>query len=236
MSDAVKVTTHGRVLVVTMDDGKVNALSRATIAELRAAIAEAEASDAIGAMLLVGGVKAFCAGFDLGVMRGDDTAAMAELVADGGDLVADLYGASVPVVAACTGHALAAGALMLLGCDLRLGVDTPCKIGLNEVAIGMVLPEWAFAIAQERLSPRHLARSIALATVTGPDVACDSGYLDETVPADSLVATALERAAELAELHPKAYGLTVQRMRGQLVADMRSSIVEDRRVGTIPNV
>ena len=52
-------------------------------------------------------------------------------------MVRRAYGASVPVVAACTGHAVAAGALLLLGCDQRVGPDAPVKIGLNEVAIAL---------------------------------------------------------------------------------------------------
>ena len=58
--------------------------------------------------------------------------------------------------------ALAAGALMLLGCDLRVGADIDCKIGLNEVAIGMVLPAWALTSANDRLSRRHIQLAVAL--------------------------------------------------------------------------
>ena len=110
----------------------------------------------------------FSGGFDLGVMMADDLSATINLVANGGELVRTLYGCSVPVVAACTGHALAAGALMLLGSDVRIGADVPAKIGLNEVAIKMVLPDWALTIAIERLSKRHVHRATANARLTGP--------------------------------------------------------------------
>ena len=86
--------------------------------------------------------------------------------------------ATIPVVAACTGHALAAGALMLLGCDMRVGVDGPFKVGLNEVAIGMTLPGWAYTICRERLSNRHLQRSLPTARVTDPAGAVDVGFLE----------------------------------------------------------
>ena len=114
---------------------------------------------------------------------------MASLVSDGGALVRTLYGSSIPVVAACTGHALAAGALVLLGCDVRVGADVDCKIGLNEVAIGMVLPDWAFTIAVDRLSKRHLQRAVATARITSAAGAVDAGYLDEVVPADDRCST-----------------------------------------------
>ena len=89
-------------------------------------------------------------------MYGDDFGKIIELVADGGELVRTFWGCGVPVVAACTGSAVAAGALILLGCDVRVGADIPAKIGLNEVAIKMVLPDWALTIATDRLSKRHV--------------------------------------------------------------------------------
>ena len=135
--------------------------------------AEAEVQAAVGAVVLHGRPGTFSAGFDLGVMTGTDLGAIIDLVADGGDLVRRLYGSSVPVVAACTGHALAAGALVLLGCDVRIGADVDAKIGLNEVAIKMVLPDWAFTIAGERLSRRHLPRAVANARLTSPADAVD---------------------------------------------------------------
>ena len=102
------VTTERRdgVLVVHLDDGKANALSFDMIAAIHAAIDEAEGDADIRAMVLHGRPGKFSAGFDLGVMFGDDMSAIINLVADGGALVRRLYGSSVPVVAASTGHAL----------------------------------------------------------------------------------------------------------------------------------
>ena len=81
---------------------------------------------------------------------------------------------------------------MLLGCDVRIGADIDCKIGLNEVAIGMVLPDWALTIAQDRLSRRHIQLAVATAQVTDGDGAVDAGFLDEVVPeADVLLGVAV---------------------------------------------
>jgi enoyl-CoA hydratase len=234
-ADALTVERLERVTVLHLDDGKANALSADLIAAIRSALADAEADETVGAVVLHGREGRFCAGFDLGVMMAGDLGAVSSLVSDGGDLVAALYGASVPVVAACTGHALAAGALVLLGCDVRVGADVPAKIGLNEVAIKMVLPDWALTIAEERLSRRHLQRAIVNARITGPAEAVDVGYLDEVVPADELLATAIARADELAAtLHPGAYRGTVTAFRGATLRRMADQIAADRAAGSVP--
>ncbi len=235
-SEHVSVERRDSVLVVHLDDGKANALSSSMIGAIGAALDQAEADDSIGAVVLHGREGKFCAGFDLSVMRGGDISAMANLVCDGGELVSRLYGSSIPVVAACTGHALAAGALLLLGCDVRIGADVDCKIGLNEVAIGMVLPDWAFNIAIERLSRRHLQLAVATARITDARGAVDVGYLDEVAPVDAVLETAVARATELATLNGRAYAGTVRALRGELIAEMAAQIASDRAMGRVPTV
>jgi enoyl-CoA hydratase len=188
-------------MIVHLDDGKANALSFEVIAAVQSAIDEAEADDSVRALVIHGRPGRFSGGFDLGVMFGDDMSAIIGLVADGGALVHRLYGSSVPVVAACTGHALAAGALVLLGCDVRVGADIEAKVGLNEVAIKMVLPDWAFTIAGDRLSKRHAQRALANARITTPREAVDVGYIDEVVPAGEV----LDRAVALQRNSPRRW-------------------------------
>lgn len=225
----VRTERHDRVLIVHLDDGKANALSTDMIDGVLAALHEAESDDALGAVVLHGRDGRFSAGFDLGVMRSGDTRAMIDLVASGGQLVRTIFGCGVPVVAACTGHALAAGALMLLGCDHRIGADIDAKIGLNEVAIAMVLPDWALTIAGERLSNRHRQRAIMNARVTSPGESVDVGFLDEIVPPDQVLATAVASAAALADtLDPGAYRGSVQAFRGATLAVMDEQITADR--------
>ncbi|MEM9040388.1 MAG: crotonase/enoyl-CoA hydratase family protein [Actinomycetota bacterium] len=229
MSDAVMLERRGPVLVAHLDDGKANALSASMITSIDSAITEAENDDEIRALVIHGRPGRFSAGFDLSVMGGDDFAAIIRLVADGGALVHRLYGSSVPVVAACTGHALAAGALILLGCDVRVGADVDAKIGLNEVAIRMVLPDWAFTIGVDRLSRRHLQRAIANARITTPAEAVDVGFLDEVAPAEQVLDRTVEVATEMATtLDPAAYAKTVEKLRGDVLTTMGDQVASDR--------
>lgn len=229
MTNALTSERRDRVLVLHIDDGKANALSFDLIDALLEALRSAEEDDDIGAVVLHGRPGRFSAGFDLGVMMDGDLNAIVRLVAAGGELVRTLYGCSVPVVAASTGHALAAGALMLLGCDVRIGSDEPAKVGLNEVAIKMVLPDWALTIAEARLSKRHMQRAIVNARVTTPTDAIDVGFLDEVVAADEVLDRAVDTAAALAaELDPKAYAGTIRAFRGTTLATMDAHIAAAR--------
>ena len=229
MAEVLTVERRGDVAILHIDDGKANALSPELIGAIQAAIRDAEADDAVGAVVLHGRPGRFSAGFDLGVMLGGDMAAIIGLVASGGELAHTLYSCGVPVVAASTGHAMAAGALVLLGCDVRIGADVDAKVGLNEVAIKMVLPGWAFTLAEDRLSKRHLQRAVANARLTTPREAVDGGFLDEVVPANELLDRAVEVAQDLAAtLDPSAYRRTIRALRGTVLDRMAEQIAADR--------
>lgn len=215
---------QGNVAHVRMDDGKANALSEAMIAELDDALTRAEKE--AGALVLSGRPDRFCAGFDLKVMMSSPEAAQ-KLLRAGAHLLMRLYGSPLPVVVACTGHALAAGALVLLTGDLRLGASGEFRIGLNEVAIGLPVPVLAMELARDRLVAAELCRATLRAHIYGPQDAVQVGYLDEVVPAAELAGRAREEAGKLAGLSPLAYRATKKRLRGRTIAHILDTLDED---------
>ena len=218
-----------KVVCISVDDGRANAFSPSLLVALSQELAEAEADSEVGAAVIAGNQKAFFAGFDLDVIGSGDSKAIAEMTTAGGAFIRQAYGASLPVVAASTGHAVAAGALLLCGCDYRVGVDGPVKIGLNEVAIALTLPKWALLIASERLSKRNLQVSVANAQIFDGSGAVDAGFLDEVTTPDQVVDRAIEVAQGFAEqLDAKAYAATVRNLRGGLLGEMDAAVASDR--------
>ena len=213
------------VAVLRLDDGKANAVVYGTLEAIDSALAAAE-QDA-GAFVIAGREGRFSAGFDLSVI-GEGPEAARALVAAGARTAARLYGAPVPVVAACTGHALAFGAIMLLSSDVRIGADVEAKIGLTEVSIGMPLPIFAVELARDRLSPRHFTAATSLATVFSPHGAAEAGYLDEVVAAGELHDAAMERAGQLASyVRRSAFGLTRKTTRQATIDHILSTLDDD---------
>jgi enoyl-CoA hydratase len=220
----VSYSLEDAVAVLRMDDGKANALSHERIMELHECLDRAERE--AGAVLLVGREGCFSGGFDLKVMGAGPKAA-GELVMRGADLLLRMAEAPLPLVAACTGHALAAGALLLLASDLRVGAQGAFRIGLNEVAIGMTLPGFARALARERLARPHLMRAAGLAEVYAPDAAREAGFLDAVVPPERLLEEARREAARLAALPRQAFAQTKRALRRAFVARVRAETAEE---------
>jgi enoyl-CoA hydratase len=228
MADEVAYAVRDRIAHVTIANGKANALSPAVIAALDDALTRAEdAGDDVGALCITGAPGMFSGGFDLAVMRSGPTEA-GKLVTDGGALITRLFGSEVPLVIACTGHAVAAGALLLLGADVRIGVRGAFRIGLIETEIGLVLPRWAAELARERLSRRHLQRATVGAEMYDPEGAAEAGFLDAVVEAEALAAAADEAAKRWAALPRGAYRGQVRMNRSDVLARLADAVADDR--------
>lgn len=225
-TDLVTYSPEADHAVIAMDDGKANALSVPMIDALLAAVGRAESEGR--AVVLTGRPGRFCAGFDLKVMMSGPDAAVA-LLRRGSELLLRLYGASVPLVIACSGHALAGGALVVLTGDTRLGAQGEFKLGLNEVQIGLPVPVLAMEFARSRLLPTELTRATLLAQVYAPDEAVRAGWLDRTVAGEDLLAQAKAEAARLGALPRPAFQATKQRLRGVAIADIQARMAEDLR-------
>jgi enoyl-CoA hydratase len=198
----IDVTEAGDVGVITVDDGKANGLSFELIPTLTEAIGKQAATSK--ALVLAGRPGLFCAGLDMAVVKSGDPDRLTALFDTCTDLYTTVLRSPVPIVAACTGHAVAGGALLLLCCDYRIGLQGDYRIGLHEVSIGLPYPKFGSRVAQLRLNRARYFRATVLAEVTGPDEAVEVGFLDEVVDRD-VTAAAIAKAQALSPLVGPAY-------------------------------
>jgi enoyl-CoA hydratase len=220
----MSITTdiHDGVATISMDDGKANAVGFDLIAGLNAALDEAEAS--ARAIVLVGREGKFSAGFDLSVLGSGDPQQASRLVTQGGTLGLRLFRSPLPVVAACSGHAIAMGCFLLLSSDLRIGVPGPFKIGANETVIGMTLPVFGQELARARLRPERLTEAIVMGQLYPPDMAVQVGYLDRLSTPEALLPESQAEAARLGELPRAAYKGNKLAMRQSFIDRMAASL------------
>lgn len=222
MTELATYELNDRIATIAMDDGKVNAFSIPMLKAVHAAFDQAERDAAI--VILTGREGYFSAGFDLKVFAGGDVEQVIEMLTLGATLAKRILGFETPVITACPGHTVAAGAFMALAADMRIGVDGPYRIGLNEVKIGLTVPWFVIELARQRLNPAHFNRAVVSATMYGPAEAVTAGFLDEVVSASELRAASLTAAAELAELNPQAHAATKLRARGDALKTIQSAI------------
>jgi enoyl-CoA hydratase len=221
MSTLVSYECSDGVGTIRMDDGKVNAMSMAMMREVNAALDQAVADKAV--VVLTGRTGVFSAGFDLAVFK-QGAEPLREMLRAGAELNLRILSFPTPLIAACSGHAIAMGSFLLMSADVRIGADGPFRIGMNEVAIGLTLPYFAVEIARQRLSPSYFNRAANLAEMYAPNEAIAPGFLDRVVPPGQLLDNAQQSAAALRKLDMAAHAGTKLRVRGPALAALRQAI------------
>ncbi|MBK1885181.1 MULTISPECIES: crotonase/enoyl-CoA hydratase family protein [unclassified Marinobacter] len=205
MTDLVSYSLNDGVATVVLNNGKVNALSHEVFEQLHKALDQAEQDKAV--VILTGQPGIFSGGYDLKEMQKGMKEAAA-LVTVGSKFTRRLAAFPYPIIGACSGHALAKAAFVLLSVDYRVGVEGSFKLGLNEVAIGMTMHNAGIEIARHRLAPAHFYRSVINAEIYSPEGAVVAGYLDEVVAPEQLMSRANELAQGFRKLNMRAHAQT----------------------------
>ncbi len=194
---------RGRVALLTLNrPEKLNAWTPTMMAELTKAMREAAADTSVGAIVLTGAGRAFCAGADVdSVFRANsearDSGAAAAPASDEPpptNWVAFLRSLPKPTIAAVNGTAVGIGVTQVLPMDIRLASED-ARFGMFFVRMGLV-PE----LASSALLPQMVGQARALewclsGRMIGAQEAQSGGLVSEVVEKDRLV----DRAVELGE-------------------------------------
>jgi len=221
-NDYVSLSRERSISIVTMDDGKANAFSLPMIEAFNACLEDVPRDS--GALVVTNHPNIFSGGFDLKTIGSGDAEAGRRMSVGGLTLLADLFSFPRPVVMACNGHAVALGAFILLAGDYRIGADGDYRVWANEVGNDMTVPVAILEITKIRIKPSHWYRAILHSEAYPIQDAVAPGYLDEVVPQEKLMDTALAKAGELAKLNHPYYAITKNWAQEDVLRKIQASI------------
>jgi enoyl-CoA hydratase len=218
----VRIEDRDGVMVVTVDRPPANAMSPQLLAEGRDLVDRFRAG-APKAVVLTGSGDFFSGGVDLKLAPDFSPEEQERMVAGINALFAAWYGLWLPVVAAINGHAVAGGMILALCADHRVGA-AGAHYGLTEVRVGIPYPAAAIGVVKAELAPGSARRLVLGAELIDSAQALALGLLDEVLPADEVLARALEVAAGLAELPGAVYSESKRQLRGRTVSEIDAAI------------
>ncbi|AZD01117.1 crotonase/enoyl-CoA hydratase family protein [Pseudomonas chlororaphis] len=225
MSELISYHLEDGIATLTLSNGKVNAISPDVIAAFNAALDQAVTDRAV--VIITGQPGILSGGYDLKVMTAGPKEAVS-LVTSGSTLARRLLSHPFPVIVACSGHAVAKGAFLLLSADYRIGVEGPFSIGLNEVQIGMTMHHAGIELARDRLRKSALHRSVINGEMFDPQGAVDAGFLDKVVSVEELQGAALAAARQLKKINMTAHKNTKLKVRKALLEALDNAIILDQ--------
>jgi enoyl-CoA hydratase len=217
------------VAVLTLDDGKANAMSVDWFHELAAALDRAEREAA--ALVIRGRDGFFSAGLDLKLLPTLSPDGLRNLSDTFARTMLRVHQLPIPAIAAVTGHAIAGGAVLAFACDLRFALGGPYRLQLNEVAIGIPVPAWMVHIADTVVPPRWRTQALLHARAFSPIEALERGIVDGLASSpEEVLAHARAAALPLTKLPRTAYAESKRRLRAEgAERALARLVVEGRR-------
>lgn len=199
MADTVAITDlEGGVRLITLNrPEKKNALTGAMYDAMRAALAEADAGDRIGAVVFAGQPGMFSAGNDLADFMGhagDGFSASPALA-----FIRQLARTRTPMVAAVDGIAVGIGATLCLHCDL-VYASPAARLRMPFVELGLVPEAASSYLLPLRVGRLKATELLLLSRPLDADEAQALGLVNAVLPADMMLEQAIAEATRLAAL------------------------------------
>jgi len=211
-------TPHGAISEIQLARPPVNALNLELLQQLYAAIESSHQGGARG-IVLSGAPGMFSAGVDVPALLEMDRGDVENYWRTFFRACAALARSPVPVAAAITGHSPAGGAVLALHCDYRIMAQGAYRIGLNEVQVGMIVPEFIQLGLRRVVGQSRAERLLIAGTLLDAEQALACGFVDELVPPEQVVARATTWLGEMLALPPRAMLGTRAVARADLMAN-----------------
>ena len=237
MHEPVKVTRNGRVLEVTLDRPKANAIDLETSRQLGQAFVTLRDDPGLSVgIVTAAGEKIFSAGWDLkavssGEMQMDNW--WEDDYGPGGFAgLTELWDLNKPVIAAINGIVIGGGFELVLACDLMIAAEH-AEFVLPELPLGLVPDAGAIQRLHRRLPYNKAMEMYLLGQRMSATEAASYGLVNKVVPMDQLMDTARAWAEQLSEVAPLALQSVKELLRA-IEADTIEDAFETMRTGDLP--
>jgi len=203
--------------IVTLDRGTANAMNKAMIDELAEVFRALDKDSSVRGALITGKGNFFSAGLDVLEVAAYDERESQEFWHSFASMIGTLLSFSKPLVAAINGHSPAGGAIVALTCDFRYMAEGKFRIGLNEVPVGIAVPQPIYEMYAAVVGPKNAYQFLLQGKLLLPQEALQSGFVDDVCPQEIVFDRSWSKLKELAAFEPKTFALTKKNMRASLV-------------------
>jgi 3,2-trans-enoyl-CoA isomerase len=213
-----QLTVNERLATIMLDRGRSNPINHQMIKELTSRIKELEMDDSIGGVIITGKEGFFSSGIDLIEAYEYSEEQSREFWTDFLTLQAALAAFKKPLVAAISGHSPAGGCVMAICCDYRVMAEGEFIIGLNEVPVGIIVPDFVFSLYAFWLGERKAYQALLEGKLFTVNEAHTIGLIDEIVAPGNLLAAAEKKIRTYMKLNPITWSQSKLNLRSELLS------------------
>jgi Delta3-Delta2-enoyl-CoA isomerase len=218
--NTIQTSVRDRAATITLNRGRSNAINPEMVAELSDMFRNISRDEGIHGVILTGNEGFFSAGMDLIELYDLNEMQIREFWKDFLNLVTELVSFSKPFVASISGHSPAGGCVLALCSDYRIMAEGKFIIGLNEVPVGLIVPDSIFSLYAFWLGQATAYRFLLEGKLLTPEEARTTGLVDELIRPVSLQTAAERSLRKYLQFDVKTWQQSKSNLRRELVGKM----------------
>ncbi len=202
---SIVTETHQEVALIRLSNGVTNPIGLDLVLDLEQTLDRVKSSHQ--GLILSGGEKFFSIGFDLPGLLQLDRAGLEDFYSSFNRTLFKLLTLPLPTLCCITGHAVAGGCILSLGCDFRIAASEKTKIGLNEIGIGVPVPYLADMLLRQIIGHQAALKMMYSGDFISSAQAEALGLVDEILDRDQLEIRALEKIRRFSNAPSAAFAV-----------------------------
>jgi enoyl-CoA hydratase/carnithine racemase len=225
----INIQKQENYAIVQLNRGTANSLNLQLLEELVSAMKTLENDTDVRGVVLTGKERFFSAGLDVIELFNYDDLQMTDLFITLAKAVKTLFLFEKPLVASITGHSPAGGCILAIGCDYRIMAEGNYKIGLNEIPVGIVMPEFIFQVMSYWIGKGKAFQHISEGKLIAPQDALALGLIDKVVPETDVLEQSIAQLKKYLALDANTWTQSKKNMRFDYLdyLDINEDKIED---------
>lgn len=220
--ETIKLTITDRLAVIELDRGRSNPINHQMVKELIACVHELDSNKEVGGLIITGKENFFSSGIDLIEAYDYNEEQIRAFWTDFMQLPAALGSFRKPLVAAISGHSPAGGCVIAICADYRVMADGPYIIGLNEIPVGIIVPDGIFNLYSFWLGKRTAYQYLMEGKLVKAPDALQIGLVDEVTTAQNVMAAAEAKVRAYMKFSPVTWMQSKLNLRKELIAQLNA--------------
>ena len=216
----IQININDRLAVVTLDRGRSNPINHQMVKDLVAGVQQLEQDDNVGGLIITGKPGFFSSGIDLIEAYGYEEEQIRAFWTDFLALPSALASFKKPLVAAINGHSPAGGCVLALCCDYRVMVEGAFIIGLNEIPVGIIVPDSIFNLYAFCIGERKAYQYLIEGKLLNVSEAHFAGLIDEVSTADDLMTLAEKKVRTYMQFNPATWSASKMNLRREVIGKL----------------
>lgn len=224
--NTIKVTVRNKIAILTLDRSRSNPINSEMVEELRDIIRNIDQDENALGLIITGKEGFFSAGVDLIELYNYNEDELRGFWTNFLDFVSIFAAFKKPAIAAVNGHSPAGGCVLALCCDYRIMADGKYVIGLNELPVGLIVPNSIFQLYSFWIGKAKAYRFLLEGKLLSPEEALSNGLIDEISRPESIITAAERQMQKFIQFNQTTWQQTKLNLRQELLKHLNGDETE----------